>query len=33
MRNAVTAHAVVSFFFNTVLIAVAVNAAISGGAA
>ena len=30
MRNAVTGHAVVSFFFNTVLIAMAVNAAISG---
>ncbi|MEJ0025815.1 MAG: DUF1345 domain-containing protein [Rhizomicrobium sp.] len=31
MRNAITVHAVVSFFFNTVLIAMAVNAAISGG--
>jgi uncharacterized membrane protein len=31
MRRAVTLHAVVSFFFNTVLIAMAVNAAVSGG--
>lgn len=30
MRRAVTAQAIVSFFFNTVLIAMAVNAAISG---
>jgi len=30
MRRAVTGHAIVSFFFNTVLIAMAVNAAISG---
>jgi uncharacterized membrane protein len=29
MRKAVTAHGVVSFFFNTVLIAMAVNAAVS----
>jgi uncharacterized membrane protein len=29
MRRAITAHAVVSFFFNTVLIALAVNAAVS----
>jgi uncharacterized membrane protein len=29
MRRAVTLHAVVSFFFNTVLIAMAVNAAVS----
>jgi uncharacterized membrane protein len=29
MRRAVTLHSVVSFFFNTVLIAMAVNAAVS----
>jgi uncharacterized membrane protein len=31
MRRAITAHAVVSFFFNTVLIALAVNAAVANG--
>ncbi|MDE2133968.1 MAG: DUF1345 domain-containing protein [Alphaproteobacteria bacterium] len=30
MRRAVTGHSVVSFFFNTVLIAMAVNAAVAG---
>jgi uncharacterized membrane protein len=29
MRRAVTGHSVVSFFFNTVLIAMAVNAAVA----
>ncbi len=32
MRRAVTGHAVVAFFYNTVLIAMAVNAAMSAGA-
>jgi uncharacterized membrane protein len=31
MRRAVMAHSVLSFFFNTVLIAMAVNAVVSGG--
>jgi uncharacterized membrane protein len=32
MRRAVTGHSVVSFFFNTVLIAMAVNAAVASAA-